>query len=115
MASGGWRKWVIWIGWGILGCAYYGALIGMGRRFLPMDEVLLIHAIGAPAGFALISYFYFRTFAFTSAILTAAVFFGVVVALDLFLVAPVFERNFAMFQSLLGTWIPFAEIIAQLI
>jgi hypothetical protein len=43
---------------------------------------------------------------------TAAAFLGVVVALDLFLVAPVFEKSYAMFSSVLGTWIPFALIFA---
>jgi hypothetical protein len=41
---------------------------------------------------------------------TAAAFLGVVVFLDLFLAAPVFEKNYAMFSSVLGTWIPFALI-----
>ena len=104
--NGGWRKWLILFGCGVLGWAYCGALIGIGRQFLPMQEVLLIHAFGAPLGFALISYVYFSKFAFTDALLTAIVFVGAVLALDLFLVAPVFERSFAMFRSPLGTWIP---------
>jgi hypothetical protein len=34
----------------------------------------------------------------------------------LFLVAPVFEKSFAMFESVLGTWMPFALIfIATLV
>jgi hypothetical protein len=37
---------------------------------------------------------------------------GVVVFLDFFLVAPVWEKNYAMFSSVLGTWIPFALIFA---
>ena len=44
---------------------------------------------------------------------TAAAFLGVVVTLDLFLVAPVFEKSYAMFSVLLGTWIPFALIFAM--
>jgi hypothetical protein len=59
----------------------------------------------------LISLFYFRRYAFTSPLQTAAAFLGVVV-LDLFLVAPVFEKSYAMFSSVLGTWIPFALIFA---
>jgi hypothetical protein len=39
-------------------------------------------------------------------------FLVVVVALDLFLVAPVFERSYAMFASVLGTWLPFPLIFA---
>jgi len=38
----------------------------------------------------------------------AAVFIGVVVVMDAALVAPFIERSWAMFQSPIGTWIPFA-------
>lgn len=40
----------------IAGWAYCGALIGVGRRLLPMPATLAIHAIGAPSGFALVSW-----------------------------------------------------------
>ncbi len=101
---------------GLVGWAYCGALIGIGRQLFPMQTTLVIHAIGAPVGFALISLFYFRKFSFTSPIRTALLFLSIVVALDLFLVAPVFEKSFAMFESVLGTWIPFALIfIATLV
>lgn len=86
------------------------ALIGAARRMLPMGAALIIHAIGAPLGFSAISFFYFRRFAYTTPLQTASVFLGVVVALDLFLVAPFKEKSFAMFASPLGTWIPFALI-----
>ena len=77
-----------------------------------MHATLVLHAVGAPVGFALISLLYHRKFAFTSPLQTALAFLGIVVALDLFLVAPVFEKNYAMFASALGTWIPFALIFA---
>jgi len=96
----------------IVGWAYCGTLIGVGRRFFSMPTTLVLHAIGAPVGFALFSLFYFRRYAFTSPMQTAAAFLGVVVALDLFLVAPVFEKSYVMFFSVLGTWIPFALIFA---
>ena len=35
---------------------------------------------------------------------------ALVVFLDAVVVAPIFERSFAMFRSLIGTWIPFAAI-----
>ncbi len=110
MVGSGWRKWAIILGLSAIGWAYCGSLIGIGRQFLPMDEVLLIHAVGAPLGFALISYFYFRVFALTSPLKTAAAFAGIVLALDLFLVAPLLERSFAMFKSPLGMWVPLAGI-----
>lgn len=97
----------------LAGWAYCGALIGVGRRMLPMEGALVVHAIGAPVGFAAISWFYFRRFAFTTPFQTASAFLGVVVALDLFLVAPFLERSFSMFASPLGTWIPFALIFTS--
>lgn len=96
----------------LVGWAYCGVLIGVGRQILPMHATLVLHAVGAPVGFALISLLYYRKFAFTSPLQTALAFLGIVVALDLFLVAPVFEKNYAMFASALGTWIPFALIFA---
>ena len=96
----------------VVGWACCGALIGVGRQFLSIRTTLIVHAAGAPLGFALISLFYYRRYAFTSPLQTAAVFLGVVVALDLFLVAPVFEKSYAMFSSVLGSWIPFALIFA---
>ena len=77
-----------------------------------MQTTLVIHAIGAPVGFAVISLFYFRKFGFSSPIRTATLFLSIVITLDLLLVAPVFEKSFAMFASVLGTWIPFALIFA---
>jgi hypothetical protein len=96
----------------LVGWAYCGTIIGVGRRLLSVHTTLIIHAIGAPVGFALISYFYHRRFAYTSPSRTALAFLAVVFALDFFLVAPVFEKNYSMFSSLLGTWIPFALIFA---
>jgi hypothetical protein len=93
------------VGWG-----YCGALVGVGRRFLSMETTLVVHAVGAPIGFALLTLLYQRKFAFTGPLQTAVIFLGTVIALDLFLVAPVFEKSFAMFASPLGTWIPFALI-----
>ena len=94
----------------VAGWAYCGVLIGVGRRLLPMQATLIIHAIGAPVGFALISRFYHRRFGYTSPWQTAIAFLGIVVGLDVFLVAPVLEKSYAMFTSALGTWIPFAFI-----
>ncbi len=92
-------------GWG-----FCGALIGIGRQFFSMQTTLIIHAIGAPVGFSLLSLLYFRMFHFTTPLQTALIFFAVVVGLDLFFIAPVVEKSFAMFKSVLGTWIPFALI-----
>jgi len=94
----------------LAGWAWCGALIGVARQMLSIDTALIIHAIGAPIGFAAISFFYFRRFTYTTPLQTASAFLGIVMALDLFLVAPFIEGSFAMFASPLGTWIPFALI-----
>jgi hypothetical protein len=96
----------------IAGWAYCGALIGISRQFWSMDTTLVVHAIGAPIGFALLSFLYYRFFAFTSPLATAAIFIAVVFALDFFLVALLIEKSFAMFASPLGTWLPLALIFA---
>ena len=106
------RKVVVLLAHGVVGWAYCGLLIAVGRWFLPMDQVLVVHAIGAPVGFALLSYHYFRRFAFTGPLSTAASFLAVVLLLDFLVVAPLIERSFAMFASLLGMWIPLASIFA---
>lgn len=106
----GFRKAVVLGIFAVIGWAYCGALVAIGRRFLSMDATLVVHAVGAPIGFGLLTLLYRRWFAYTGPLRTAIVFLGIVVGLDLALVAPVFERSFAMFASPLGTWIPFALI-----
>ena len=42
------RKVVVLLAHGVVGWAYCGLLIAVGRWFLPMDQVSVVHAIGAP-------------------------------------------------------------------
>lgn len=94
----------------VVGWAFCGALIVFGGMVTTMDRTLAIHAVGAPIGFAAISLFYHRRFAFTSPLGTAGLFLSIVVALDVVVVAILIEKSFAMFRSPLGTWIPFLLI-----
>jgi hypothetical protein len=82
----------------------------IGMSFMSIDKTLIVHAIGAPVIFSLITLLYFRKFRFTSPLLTAALFILIVILMDFFLVALVINKSMEMFQSLLGTWIPFALI-----
>ena len=43
-------------------------------------------------------------------LLRAAAITIIVVLLDALLVAPFFERSYAMFRSVIGTWLPFVAI-----
>ena len=92
---------------GFLGTAVHAVFQVNPVPFTPLNPIG-----GAPIGFALLSLLYFKRFACTTPLETAAAFLAVVVAMDAFLVAPVFERSYAMFASPLGTWIPFALIFA---
>jgi hypothetical protein len=94
----------------IVGWAFCGAVVGVGRQFMTMGATLAVHALAAPLGFALISLFYFKKYGYTTPLQTAVLFVSIVLGLDLFVVAPFFEKSYAMFQSLLGTWIPFLLI-----
>lgn len=94
----------------VVGWAYCGALIGIGRQFFSIETTLVIHAVGAPVGFGAVSYFYHRAFRLARPVATAIAFLIIVVALDFLVVAFSIERSFAMFRSVLGTWLPFLLI-----
>ena len=90
--------------------AFCGALVGVGRQFMTMETTLIVHAIGAPIGAAVASWLYFHNFNFTSPLATAAIFVALSLTLDFFVVALLVEKNFEMFGSVLGLWIPQALI-----
>ena len=100
------------IGHALVGWIYCAALIGVGRQFMSMESTLIMHAFGAPFGFVLLSLLYFRRFAFTRPLPTALLFLGIVIGMDVFIVALLIEKSFSMFASLLGTWLPLALIFS---
>jgi hypothetical protein len=93
---------VIW-----LGC---GLTVAIGRGILGLDATLLLHAVVAPALAVLVSLVYFSQFGVTSPLATAAFFLAFIAIMDATVVALVFERSYAMFASVLGTWLPFLLI-----
>jgi len=95
-------------GWGLC-----GSIIGIGRNVTTMQNTLIMHAIGAPVIFAVLSWIYFRFFHFTSPLQTAVIFLALTVSMDFFVIAIFIEKSFAMFGSILGVWIPFALIFAS--
>ena len=90
-----------------------GAIMGIGSSLTTIEMTLIIHAIGAPILAALISYFYYKNFNYTTPFQTASIFVLFIIVMDAGLVAPVFEKNYDMFKSVLGTWIPFTLIFAS--
>lgn len=102
------KKTATMLAFAFVGWALCGASMGIGMATTTLDNALIIHAIAAPIIFAGLSYVYFTRYGYTSPLQTAAAFLGVVIAADIFIVALLINRSFAMFASPLGTWIPFA-------
>ena len=94
----------------LLGWALCGTIMFVGMTITSIETTLIVHAIGAPVIFSLISLLYFRKFHFTKPLITAVLFLLIVMLMDFFLVALVINKSLEMFQSALGTWIPFALI-----
>ena len=96
------------IGWVL--CA---ATMGIGMATMTLEKTLIVHAIGAPLFFAVVSLIFFRKFNYTTPLQTAMIFVGFVIIVDFLVVAILINRSLEMFVSLLGTWIPFALIFAS--
>lgn len=92
--------------WG--GC---GAVIAIGRRIWTLETTLRVHLVAAPMIAFIVSTVHKVLAPEFSSMLRAFVLTGLVVILDAAVVAPIFERSFAMFRSLIGTWIPFVAIL----
>ncbi|OGN93573.1 MAG: hypothetical protein A2Z71_10730 [Chloroflexi bacterium RBG_13_50_21] len=96
------------VGWVL--CA---AMKGLGMSITTLETTLIIHAIAAPIVFSLVSLVYFRNFNYTTPTQTALIFVGFVIAMDFFVVALLINKSLDMFNSLLGTWIPFVLIFTS--
>lgn len=93
------------VGWGLC-----GAIMGIGMKVTSLENTLIINAIGAPIIFVIISLIYFKKFNYTTPLQTAIAFVSFAVFMDVFVVSLLINKNFEMFASILGTWIPLALI-----
>ena len=93
--------------------ALCGASVFIGRAITTIQAALIIHAAGAPVFAGLVSLVYYKKFNYTTPVQTAFILTIFIIGMDAGLVAPVFEKNFEMFKSVLGTWIPFGLIFSS--
>jgi hypothetical protein len=107
------KKVIVILAHALIGWVPCFATIGIGMAVTTLQNALIIHAIGAPIFFAVVSFIYFRKFNYTAPLQTALIFVGLVITLDFFVVALLINRSLQMFASLLETWIPFALIFAS--
>jgi len=84
--------------------------MGIGMGVTSLENTLIIHAIGAPIIFVIISLVYFEKFNYTTLLQTAIAFVSFAVFMDVFVVSLLINKSFEMFASILGTWIPLALI-----
>lgn len=99
------------LGFGLVGWALCGAIMFIGMALTPdIQLVLIVHAIGAPIIFGMLTWIYTRKFGYTKPLNTAITFLLIVVLVDFFVVAMLINKSFDMFRDALGTWIPFALI-----
>lgn len=98
-----------------IGWVLCGATMMIGMEVTSEQNAMIIHAIAAPIFFCFITYFYYMRFGYSTPLQTAIGFTAFVILTDFFIVAPIFEQSYAMFFSLLGTWIPFTLIFVATI
>ena len=107
------RKLAVVLVHAFVGWALCAATMGIGMAVTSLENALIIHAIGAPIFFMIVSLIYFKKFNYTTPWLTASIFVGFVMAVDFLVVALLINKSLDMFASLLGTWIPFALIFTS--
>jgi len=104
------KKVVVILAHALVGWALCGSIIGIGRSLTTMETTLVVHAIGAPLIFGILSLLYFRKFNYTTPLQTAVIFTGFAILMDVFVIALLVEKSFVMFTVPIGTWIPLASI-----
>lgn len=102
--------WLYLIGLTLILWGACGGVMSMGRRLWTLDTALRVHLIVAPIIAFLVATLHKVLVPSFDTTLRAAVMTGLVIVLDAALVAPIFERSYAMFRSIIGTWLPFAAI-----
>lgn len=103
-------SWIYLAGASVVLWGLCGAVIAVGRRIWSLKTTLYVHLIAAPAFAYALSVLHRLAAPEFDSLLRAVVMTSIVMALDVFVVAPWFERSYAMFRSLIGTWLPFAAI-----
>jgi hypothetical protein len=102
--------WLVLGAFGLILWGASGSVIALGRQIWPVDMTLGVHLVIAPVIAGAVTTAHKIVAPEFSPLLTAAALTGVVIALDALVVAPLFERSYAMFRNPLATWLPFAAI-----
>ena len=104
--------WVYLAGLALVLWGAWGAVIGIGRRLWSQRTTLRVHLAAAPVFAFLAAAAHARLVPSFDPLTRAMAMTVIIIGLDAFVVAPVFERSYAMFRSVVGTWAPFVAIFA---
>jgi menaquinone-dependent protoporphyrinogen oxidase len=96
----------------LVGWALCGATMGAVLATTSLKAALLVHALAAPLIFAGVSASYFRGQHAWAPLRAASVVAVLVGLFDLVIVASFIQRSLAMFQSVVGSWLPLLLIFA---
>ncbi len=107
------KRYVIILVHAFIGWALCTASMVFGMMTLTLENALIVHAIGAPIFFTIVSLIYFQKFSYTTPLQTGIIFVFFVILVDFFVVALLINKSLEMFASLLGTWIPFTLIFVS--
>ena len=99
--------WLALLVWGAC-----GAVISAGRKRWSQETTLRVHLVAAPIFAFLAAALHAALAPAFDPLLRAAALVGIIVALDALVIAPFAERSYAMFRSLMGTWLPFLAMFA---
>jgi len=108
----GWRDvaWVYLFALGLVLWGACGAVMAVARKIWPLAAALYVHLAAAPLIAFVVAAVHKLLVPEFGALQRAALLTALIVVLDAAVVAPVFERSYAMFRSVIGTWAPFAAI-----
>jgi len=104
--------WVLLIALALVLWGACGGVIAVGRRLWSLETTLCVHLVAAPIFAFLVAAAHRELAPAFDPLLRAAAITIVVMLLDALVVAPFFERSYAMFKSVIGTWLPFVAIFA---
>ena len=110
MASLSSRQIVVILMHAFMGWAICTAIMGIGMSVTSLQTTLILHAVGGPIAFIVLSIIYFIKFNYTGPLQTAIIFISFVIFMDVFVVALLILKSTDMFKSVSGTWLPFTLI-----
>ena len=105
------RKVISLIPFAVAGWIICGLIMTLATEWFGLEMALVLHAVIGPLAFVAVSLWYFRLKDTVNPFYAAIFITAIVFLLDLIIVAMIMGEGFEMFQSFIGTWLPFMLIL----